>query len=285
MENENNVVEEKSTEQKKKSPIGMIILVIVLMIGCLVGGYFLSDSGVLSKKSDDKTEKKSTTDNKKEKEEKDGGPSEEYLEKVSEVVFEQKKSSLYLKDIDKEKLISNLFKLINKSGDEVTGTELKELAVKYFGITDLEFVDLTCGLDGIVTSKYNPATDKYEHNYNHPGHGGFGDGVSHKLFNLKKTQEGDYYVFSMGIFYGNACNHAPCVPDGVEAVYLTYEDALKKENRVLSAVDAGYCSPYEEFYTCDWQKLYEDIKDKTKKVKFYYKKVNDNYIFDHYEVK
>ena len=294
MENENNVVEEKSTEQKKKSPIGMIILVIVLMIGCLVGGYFLSDSGLLNKKSADTNEKKTNTNTKKEKEvkevEMDWGEGFD-VENVSKNIFDREKSNFNINGIDKEDLIMLLYSLrSNKSVNfnEITGKELKSIAKKYFNLDEVEFVNITCKYNvnhgDNVLYIYNSSTDMYEYNTKHGGHGGKPDGIRSFLYSPIKTKKGEYYIFSMDIFYDyNGCVTDICGPSGVDDIYLTYEDALKKENRVLSAIDAGYC--LSDGTNCDYQKVYEAIKDKVKQVKFYYKKVNGNYIFDHYEVK
>ena len=187
-----------------------------------------------------------------------------------------------------EKLIHILVALSGKSITEVTGTELKELAVKYFDITNLEFVDQHCGIEKTETHDdvmylYNSTTDKYEYNENHPGHGGSSTGIGSHLVTGTKSTEGEYFVYSRPVFYiYNGCVGDICGPTGIYDVYLTYEDVVNKTNKLFNAFDnSDYC----QNESCNDDKIYENIKDKVQTVYFYFKNSNGNYVFESYEIK
>ena len=67
------------------------------------------------------------------------------LKNLSLIIFEKDKTHLEVNSIDKEKLINDLV-TINKNGSitDVTGARLKELALQYFNISNLELVNITC---------------------------------------------------------------------------------------------------------------------------------------------
>ena len=313
MEEQNNIVENKN---KNNNKIVWIILLVIVMIGCLIGGYFLNDSEMFHKlksNSDEekiKEEKSEKNNIKNQNEQKEIGIEDEKnddsnikktnnidvtkldisLEKFSNVVFTRNGKNVVKRDeIVGEQLIGNLVALSGKNIESITGKELKYLASKYFEVNNLEFANLTCPNEITpnhttnVFMIYNEETDKYEYNPNHSGHGGSSDGIMTILIDGKESTDGGYYTYSYKLYYiYTGCIWDTCGWNGIYDVYLSYEDAVNKNNKVLAAADdENYCVNEK----CDDDKIYEAIKDKTKTVKFYYKKNNDNYVFDHYEVK
>ena len=300
---------ENIVQPKKKKPVFLIILLIILGIGCIVTGYYLNKSGIFNKlesepiEEEKKEEVKEETNvkNQSENENKDVVVSENSknidvtkldisLEKFSNVVFARNGKKVVKRDeIVGEQLIGNLIALSGKNIENITGKELKYLASKYFEVDNLEFANLTCSNEITpnhttnVFMIYNEETDKYEYNPNHSGHGGSSDGIMTILKDGKESTDGGYYTYSYKLYYiYTGCIWDTCGWNGIYDVYLSYEDAANKNNKVLAAADdENYCINEK----CDDDKIYEAIKEKVETVKFYYKKNNDNYVFDHYEIK
>ena len=299
----------ENVQPKKKKPVFLIILLIILGIGCIGTGYYLNESGIFNKlesepiEEENKEEVKEETNvkNQSENENKDVVVSENSknidvtkldisLEKFSNVVFARNGKKVVKRDeIVGEQLIGNLIALSGKNIENITGKELKYLASKYFEVDNLEFANLTCSNEITpnhttnVFMIYNEETDKYEYNPNHSGHGGSSDGIMTILKDGKESTDGGYYTYSYKLYYiYTGCIWDTCGWNGIYDVYLSYEDAANKNNKVLAAADdENYCINEK----CDDDKIYEAIKEKAKTVKFYYKKNNDNYVFDHYEIK
>ena len=289
-------MEEKTMlEEKKKKSSGLIIIILILVLLC--GGMgtfvFINKDKLFTEKSESKETKKNKKETKQEtKQEKVPEDIHTNLKRISSIIFEYDKSSLEVNSIDKEKFINDLVS-IDKSGDitETTGTRLKELALKYFNISDLELVNITCGWDHNnqgtnVMYIYNPSTDKYEYNLEHAGHGGSSTGISIYKGDDKVIEENDYYIYSTHIIYkDNGCTAGICGPLEKLDIYYTYDDTVNKVNKVIDAVtDNSLCKKEAVGYVCDENKIYEKIKSNTKIVKFYYKKINDNYVFEKYEI-
>ena len=195
-------------------------------------------------------------------------------------------SYLSINDLDGDQLIKKLVLLSGKSFEKVTGNELKQIAKKYFALSSFEFVNVSCdsGYSDHDTTMYiyNPQTDKYEYNKNHPGHGGKSDGIFYQLEDESTFVENDFVVYSAKIYFVyNGCISDTCGPTGIHEIYRSYEDASQRANMVLNAFDSNFCVDYY----CDDKKIYTDIKEKLKTVKFYYKNVDDNYLFEYYEIK
>lgn len=279
-------------EEKKKKNSGIIIIVFILVLLCVsMGTLFLINKDKLF------TEKTESNENKKETEQETEQETiiediHTNLKRLSSIIFKYDNNSLEANGIDKERLIMDLV-AIDKSGSitEITGTRLKELALKYFNISNLELVDITCGWDHNnqgtnVMYIYNSSIDKYEYNPEHAGHGGNSTGISVYKGDDKVIEENDYYIYSTHIFYiDNGCTTGICGPLEKLDIYYTYDDVVNKVNKVVDAItDNSLCKKEETGYKCDENKIYEKIKANTKTVKFYYKKLNDNYFFEKYIV-
>ena len=85
-------------------------------------------------------------------------------------------------------------------------------------------------------------------------------------------------------YYG--CYGVTCDGTTIVDIYLTYEDAVNKTNKVMNAIEnAEYCKKIGSVsYDCDVDKIARSLEN-VKTINFYYKKVNNNYVFDHYEIK
>ena len=213
------------------------------------------------------------------------------LSYFSRVVFQKDKSILTVNDLNGENLIRDLEALSGSTSfDSVTGKYLKEIASNNFGINDVSFVDITCGFehsDGTtnVMHKYNKETDKYENNPEHKGHGGGSNGIGYNFIGGKTGIVDDYYTYTVGIYYSSdGCVTDTCGPLTSLDVYLNYEDAVNKTNRVMNVVDdSECCNKIDVGYSCDPNIIYSKINN-AKKVIFYYKKENNNYVFSKYEI-
>ena len=285
-------MEEKTkieAEKKKNSGLIIIILILVLLCGGMGTFVFINKDKLFTEKSESKEKKEIIKETKQETVPED---IQTNLKRLSSIIFKYDKNSLEVNGIDKEVLIKDLV-LIDKSGSitETTGTRLKELALKYFNISDLKLVNITCGWDHNnqgtnVMYIYNSSTDKYEYNPEHGGHGGGNTGISVYKVDDKAIEENDYYIYSTHIFYKDTgCISDTCGPLEKLDIYYTYEDLVNKSNKAMNAVtDDSLCKKESVGYTCDENKIYEKIKANTKIVKFYYKKLNDNYVFEKYIV-
>ena len=217
-----------------------------------------------------------------------------YIEKINKVVFKKQLNSLNVSEYDKKRMIYDLAYLSNQKGlDEITGKELKEAALKYFNITDLDFIDITCSYnhdDGSSNVKYiyNPEKDMYEYNENHGKHDEYGDGINYYISDGKLDNKGEYYTYTANVFYTyNGCSSSECGPITSFDVYSSYDDVVNKTNKIMNAVNEDhYCKKSDSgSYSCDLEKIYNGIKDKTKTIVFSYKKINNNYVFDNYVIK
>lgn len=303
---------EEVKEEKKKGNNGLIILVVIILLLCVgIGAFvFMNKDKIFAKDTQSTQENASKTEEvqKEENASKTEEVKEEknltddiktYLKELSNVVFELDKSSLKVNDIDKKRLIYNLVAInnlvaIDKKGSitDITGTRLKELALKYYNISDLELVDITCDWDHNnkgtnVMYIYNSSIDKYKDNPEHAGHGGSSLGIGAYKFDDKVFEEDDNYIYSTHVFYEDiGCIYDTCGPLEKLDIYYTYEDAVNKTNKVMDAsTDSSLCEKIKPAgYKCDDNKIYDKIKENTKTVNFYYRKANDNYIFEKYKI-
>lgn len=210
------------------------------------------------------------------------------LEDLSTIVFTEDKDTKKVSDISDLELIHDIVSISTKYIDTITGKEIKRLGKKYFNVDNIKFVDITCNLPMSEDHDnrmyiYNPKTDKYEYNQEHISHGGISNGITYYIVNKKETIEDDYYIYSGNIFYVyNGCSWDICGNTNIYDVYLSYSDALNKVNKQFNAYEKEELCKKSK---CNNNKIYEEIKDNVKTVSFYYKKNNDNYVFDYYEVK
>ena len=215
------------------------------------------------------------------------------LKTFSKLIFKKDISSRNVSEIKGEELIRLLFSL-NGNGltTNVTGAKLKETAHDYLGIDDVEFADITCSYydknDKNVLYSYNKDTDKYEENLKHGGHGLITDGINYYFIDGKETSDENYYIYSAGlIYYYNGCRSDICTIDTAMDIYLSYEDIVNKTNLVMNAINnSEFCKESEHGvgYECNLEKISKAVNN-PKNVNFYYKKVNDKYVFVKYEIK
>ncbi len=255
----------------------LLVVSVILIVGC-IWVYCSNNNGLFVFNKDDND----TIINIENKNKKIG------LKELSDVVFTVNKDTKKVTDMDDLELIHAAIAISVKHVDTITGTEIKNIVKKYFGIDKVNLVDITCNLPMSEDHDnrmyiYNSKTDKYVSNPDHIAHGGGSNSISHYIMNKQETTEGNYYVLSGDIFYvDNGCMWDVCGSTGIYNVYLSYSDASNKTNMQFNAYEKdGLCVKN----TCDNKKIYEEIKDNAKIVSFYYKKNKDNYVFDHYEVK
>lgn len=210
------------------------------------------------------------------------------LKELSNIVFTKEKSTKKKSDMSDLELIHDAVSISPKYVDTITGKEIKEIVKKYFDIDKINLVDITCDFPMSDDHDnrmyiYNSKTDKYVSNPNHIAHNGNSNGIVYYIMNGKETTEDDYYIYSGEIFYVyNKCGWDICRSNDIYDVYLSYSDAVNKINKQFNAYEkSGLCKKNK----CDNNKIYEEIKDNIKTISFYYKKNNDNYVFDYYEVK
>lgn len=273
-------------ENKNKSNVGFIVLIVILLLViCGLVGYILYD-----KASDDiksQNGKKIET----EKEEKDASKYQDELASLSENIFQYDKENLNLDEFDDQDFIYVLASISGKSITEVTGTELKQIAKDNFGIDDLKLVDIRCGMnhpsdETNIMLIFNTENDKYEYNENHPGHGGGGSGASVYFADGKVSVDGDYYKYSSNIYFYRTCNGDTCGPIENLNVYAIYNDLEQDTNKIMDATsNENYCQQVDFGYECNYDKIYDAIKDRLHSVTFYYKLVNNKPVFDRYEFK
>lgn len=280
-------MEEKENQSKKSKGNIIFVLLIIIILGLI--GYICYDKGLIlnNNKTNEPTEKIEN----KEPEEKINITEEELeiMDKVSKSVFS--KEEKFTKDeLQGQVLIETLSLISNKHLTEITGTELKELAKKYFNLDNIEFVGISCGMEHEGDNNYliyNQSTDKYEFNENHPGHGGV-SGTSDGALNYKESEvKNGTYLYKMAIFYKfDGCDYDICGPTEKYEIYQTKNDLINKTNKLLDATKEGYCSEYiqdgQTYYNCDDKTIYEQVKDKLKTVTFKYKKIDNRLIFDSY---
>ena len=265
----------------KKNIIGIIIFIIgiALIIGGIAVINYHSDSIPPLKGKNEELEKDRAV-----------------LKENSMIIFEKDKSHLNINKMDSKSLIYDLVYLSKKDSiDNITGKELKEAALKYFNISNLELTDIKCGHDhkdgsSDVLYYYNSETDKYDYNVNHVSNSSsVGDRINHYISDGKLIKKGNDYLYSAKIYYKvDGCKIAsPCESIKYLDIYPTYDDAVNKTNKIMNAAEnADYCQKNENgSYICDSDKISKGLKDKIKAITFYYKKVNDNFVFDKYEIK
>lgn len=261
-----------------KKKMFIVVILVVLVVGC-IGVYNSNKDGMFSFDKNDNTKIKNIENENRELS----------LKELSNIVFTIKKDTKKVTDMDDLELIHASVGISVKYIDTITGSEIRDILKKYFNIDKVKFVDITCDLPMSDDHDnrmyiYNSKTDKYVSNPDHISHvGANSDGIIHKIVNGSETTEGDFYVYSGQIFYAyNKCGWDICGSNDIYDVYLSYDDAHNKVNKQFNAYDKrGFCSKS----TCDENKIYEEIKDEIKTISFYYKKNNDNYVFDHYEIK
>ena len=260
-----------------KNKMVLVVIIVILVVGC-IGVYYSNKNGLFVFDAVDNSEIINIENENKELS----------LKELSDIVFTIDKNTKTVNDMNDLELIHAAVGISVKYIDTITGTEIKDILKDYFGVNKINFVDITCNLPMSDDHDnrmyiYNSKTDKYESNPEHIAHNGTNNGIIHKIVNGRETIEEDFYVFSGNIFYVyNKCGWDICGSNNIYDVYLSYEDAYNKVNKKFNAREKeGFCSKGD----CDADKIYEEIKDEIKTVSFYYKKNNDNYVFDHYEVK
>ena len=260
-----------------KKRVFLIIIFAILLVGCIFvyssnkNGMFVFNVEDNKKIIDIENENKKLS-----------------LKELSDIVFTREKDTKKVTDMSDLELIHAAIGISSNYIDTITGTEIKEIVKEYFNVDNVSLVDITCNLKKSENHDnrmyiYNSKTDKYESNPEHIAHGVTGNGIIHNIINGEETTQDDFYVYSGEIFYVyNECGWDVCGSNGKYDVYLSYGDALNKTNKQFNAFEKeGLCLKNN----CDKNKIYEEIKDKIKTVSFYYTKNNDNYVFDHYEVK
>ena len=273
-------------EEKKKNNKGFIIVIILLvLIICGLVGYILYNKSMIDNKEKNvKEEKKDVV-----KEVKDVDKYKENLSLLSEKIFQYDKESLKNSELEGQDLIYVLSNIGGKSITEITGSELKTIAKENFGVDNLELVGIKCGMnhpagESDIMLIYNSNTDKYEFNPEHPGHGGGSRGASFYLGDGKASTDGDFYKYTSNIYFYKTCSGDTCGPIENMNIYLTYKDLDEGINKVMDATSNDKLCQQAEFgYSCDFDAIYNAIKDKTKTISFYYKLVNDKLVFDRYE--
>lgn len=260
-----------------KNKMVIVVIVIILIVGCIFV-YYSNKNGMFG--FDLETNKEITNIEKEN--------NELSLKELSKIVFTKNKDIKKVTDMDDLELIHAAIGISVNYVDTITGKEIKDIVKKHFGVDNVRLVDITCDLDKTEYHDnrmyiYNSKKDKYESNPEHISHVANSDGITYYIVNGKETTQDDSYIFTGQIFYVyNGCNWDVCGHTGVYDVYLSYEDALNKTNKQFNAYEK------EEFCSktgCSKSKVYEEIKDKIKTVNFYYRKKNNNYVFEHYEVK
>lgn len=272
-------------EEKKKSNVGLIVLIVVLLLViCGLVGYILYD-----KTSDDIKSQKGKTVETEKKEEKDASKYKDELALLSEKIFQYDKENLKNSELSGQDLIYVLANIAGEGIMTTTGTEMKKIAKDNFGIDNLELVGIKCGMKhpaGVsdVMLVYNSETDKYEYNPDHPGHGGGSNGASFYLGDGKVSIDGDFYKYTTNIYFYKTCSGDTCGPIENMNIYLTYKDLDEGINKVMDATSNDkLCQQVEVGYSCDYDAIYNAIKDKLHSVTFYYKLVNNKPVFVRYE--
>ena len=274
-------------EEKKKSNVGFIVLIVVLiLVICGLVGYILYD-----KTSDDIKSQKGKTVETEKKEEKDASKYKDELALLSEKIFVEEKDTLSVDELNGAEFITVLVSISGKSFTDVTGTELKQIAKDNFGVKELDLADIKCGMkhpagETNVMLIFNPESDKYEFNPNHPGHGGGAKGVSFYFGDGKATVDGDYYTYKANVYFYKTCSGDTCGPIENMDIYATYNDFEQDTNRIMDATtNEKYCKQVDVGYECNNDDIYNAIKDKLHSVTFYYKLVNNKPVFVRYEFK
>ncbi len=275
-------------EEKKKSNVGFIVIIIILfLIICGLVGYILYNHV----KDDIKDQKGKTVETEVKKEEKVDSEYQDDLAELSKKIFQSDKENLSIDEFDEQELIYVLSNISGKSITEITGTELKKVAKENFGIDDLKLVDIRCGMnhrarETNVMLIFNPESDKYEYNDKHPGHGGGSSGIGYIFNNGKATVEGDVHKYEADIYFYKSCTGDTCGPTEHMDVYLTSKDLIEGINKVMDATgNEKCCKKLEVGYDCNFEEIYNVIKDKVHSIVFYYKIVDNKPVFERYEFK
>ncbi|MBR5370151.1 MAG: hypothetical protein IK137_02485 [Bacilli bacterium] len=255
----------------------LVVIFVILVLGC-IGIYKSNNNGMFVFNKDDNNKIINI-----ENENKELG-----LKEFSDIVFTKEKNIKNKNEMSDLELIHDAVSISPKYIDTITGSEIKKIVKKYFGINNINLVDITCDLPMSDDHDnrmyiYNSKTDKYKYNPDHISHNDISDGIVYYIMNGKETTEGDHYIYSGEIFYVyNKCGWDVCKSNNIYDVYLSYEDATNKINKQFNAYEKdGLCKKNK----CDNNKIYKEIKDNVKTISFYYRKNDKNYVFDYYEVK
>lgn len=288
---------------KKKKNIGGIILIIILaLIVIALIGYILVDRDIIKLKQ-----------NKKE-------PVEEVIEKVTkeeeqemfktaELVYNDTEK-LDALDIDNQDKLNIALKLSGKNSfEEVKGKELINTYHKYFGKdSTIELENIICPGASVVSSTdlhagdkkylllYNSEDDSFHYNPNHLGHGG-GMGTKSYLsykYVLDSKIEKKVYKLNIKVYYmQNPCPTDTCINLLSDAkIYKNLEDTTNQDSFVIDAsINEKYCSINQSFsssgsnyYDCDYDAIYEGLKEELNTYTFEFKKEKENLVFTKYYI-
>lgn len=259
----------------KKRLIGIFIL---LGIVGLCGGCF------------DKVEDKSNNSNTKKEKVIIDYKDIKTLENLVNIAFINEKEKLKVEDYTDEQKIDIANRLVGKTYQDTTGTELINEFKKHFGSDQLKFIDIKCNIDHgsdeeNIMYKYDSNQDKYIYNDNHPGHGGSGATIG-SLFSfdsIEKTKDG--YKMNTGVLFydGDGFDTGPF---GYGNAYKSYNDAKDKKNALVKIEGNEKYQVYnDEIPTYDMDKVLDDYKEQLDIYTFTFDVIDGNIVFKKYSKK
>lgn len=282
---------------KNKKNIGGIILVVILIF-LIIGliSYILIDKNIIkfgAEKEDEIVEEKDKTLSDTEKSK---------LFALADIIFNDE-DSLNVEDIDNQTKLNIALKLNESNFLEISGQQLINTYHDYFGQNqEITLENIKCpGSDALQHTGdaqylylYDKNTDSFINNPNHPGHGGGGSAKPYINYKYIETSSVDDDIYKLNLkiyFVQNPCMGDTCLglPNDVK-VYKSYNDAVKEEGYIVDAtVNENYCTisetvsnEYSKFYECDYDKIYEGVKDDLNTYTFEFIKENNNLIFKRY---
>lgn len=288
---------------KKKKNIGGILLVVILIL-IIIGlvGYILIDKNIIQFKQ----EKKEPIEEIVEKITKE---EEQKMFELAELVYNDSES-LNKEEIENQDKLNIALKLSGKNSfEEVKGKELIDTYHKYFGNdSNIELENIVCPGASVVSETdlhagdkkylllYNNEQDSFHYNPNHLGHGG-GMGTKPYLsykYILDSKIEKRVYKLNVKVYYmQNPCPGDTCINLPSDAkVYKTFNDTKDKENFIVDAsVNDKYCtintfasSLGNNFYDCDYDAIYDGLKDELNTYTFEFIKEKEKLIFTKYYI-
>lgn len=281
--------------KNKKSIRWIILLVVLILIILGLVGYILIDKKIINfKTANDQLEEQ------KQKEETITEEEQSKMLAFAKAAFEDE-TGIEVDDLDNETKINIISLLKDKSLTDLSGTEIKNEYYKYFGEKEeLELVNITCPAANILNHSgdakylfvYDKEADSYIYNPTHQGHGGGAGAKSYisYVYQDKAIKEKDIYKLKVKVYYTNnpAYHNDTWGPLSNMKVYKNQEDTISEENFIVDAyLNDNYCQPKEdemfgEIYECDYDKIYEGVKDDLNTYIFEFVKENDNLIFKRY---
>lgn len=273
-------------EKKGKGLIVTLIILIMVVLG--LGGYIIYDK-VLNNKPEPKNTKKIKTP-------------KENLDKVAQILV-KKLDKYYVDYYDKQEMVdfvnaddSDLIlgAFVYGNNSNLTKAIVDDYYGNLFGKTITEYPDLYCWAKDGIYSKYNKAINEYEiqpvktvtgeeigHN-----HSGFFAAHSILIKANKIEKKENNYIITVTKIYAPVQGMDVESPENAFYADTNYTVKLKELDKFTKSGSNGiWEDPDKQGAIEYYEKHYNEFKNKTPQFKYTFKKDNENYYLQKYELK